>query len=409
MSLSITLPTSSTQTFVDPPKGERRPLLTPLSEPGHFLLVLDNTSLDKWKRCPIAARNYLVFRREGHVKGNALVFGGALHEGLDRFHNELFHNGIDAARSNSPAAAQDIAISSYFRNHPHDTADYRTVDRALQVMSAYRQRAASPDYALEILSDDEGPLIERPFELPLGQIKVGAVIDCPSWKWENYFRPGGLVNNTLEGQIQQWYNSHDIREQLVRAHQRGVQHPVFVDTVHVAWSGKIDLVCRIFGTTYILDHKTSSISGDGFIQSFQLASQTMGYTWASRQLWPDFNILNFCLNAIYFRKPTVGCTDITLRGPRGGEPPLSFARHFFNYTEPRLLEWQNDTLAHIEDFLHCLVRDHFPSNDKQCFDKYGECPYHTACVEPNPTLRLAFLNSPAFRDVTWNPTEKTTQ
>lgn len=366
MSLSISLPTSTTPAHIPAPSGQRRPLLTPLTEPGHFLFVLDNTSLEKWKRCPVAAYNYLVARREGHVKGNALVFGGALHEGLDRFHNELFHNGIDAARSNSPAAAQDEAIRSYFRKHPYDTDDYRTPERALAVMEAYRRRAALPDYALEILSDDEGPLIERPFELPLGQIKVRQELHLPDG-------------------------------------------PVFVDTVHVAWSGKIDLVCRIFGTNYILDHKTSSITRDDFVQSFQISSQTLGYTWASRQLWPQHNVLSFCLNAIYLKKVPLSCTDLTARGVRGGEPPLSFGRHFFNYTESRLLEWQNDTLAHIEDFLHCLVRNYFPSNDKQCFDKYGECPYHAVCVEPNPALRAAFLKSPAFRDVTWNPTEKQTQ
>ena len=364
MNLSISLPTSTTPIHVAPPVGEKRPLLTPLDQPGHFLLILDNTSLEKWKRCAVAAKNYLVLRREGHVKTNALVFGGALHEGLDKFHRHLCaepaYTGTEQLLG---PESQDSAIRSYFDNHPHDTDDYRTVDRALQIMAAYRRRAALPDYALEILSDEEGPLIERPFELPLGQIHVGQHI--PSLNLD-------------------------------------------VDTVHVAWSGKIDLVCRIFGTNYILDHKTSSISGDTFIQSFQIASQTMGYTWASRQLWPQHGVLNFCLNAIYFKKPNVGCTDRTAKGVRGGPPPLDFARHFFNYTEPRLLEWQNDTLSHIEDFLHCLVRDYFPSNDKQCFDKYGECPYHVACVEANPVLRATFLKSPAFRDVTWNPVDKTT-
>lgn len=385
----LTLNTATAVIIPESPRGERRPLLTPIAgSPGHFLMVLDNTSLEKWKRCPTAAYHYLVLRREAHAKNAALTFGGALHEGLDLFHTREFNQAqtelgrCDMRRECDPVS-QDHAIRNYFAANPTPPDDYRTVENALRVMAAYRQQVEfDPTYRWSILADDSGPLIERAFEIPLGVIELDAWINpcgglcagAPEVDWEPLETEAGL----------------------------------YVHSVHVAWSGRIDVVATANGKNRICDHKTSSIDGDQFVQSFQLASQTIGYVWAGRQLWPDLNIDGFCLNAIRFKKPNVGQVDLCARGARGGEPPLKFYRAFFDYSPARIEEWKEDTLTDIEDFLHCLVRGRFQHNDRHCFDKYGQCPYFMICSLYNPDVRHRMIMSEAYREVTWNPVTKST-
>lgn len=383
--VSISLDTSSvTLTPEDnPTKSQRRAFLTPLPDlPGEFLLVLDNTSLDKIKRCHYAARNYLVLGREPHARNAALVFGGALHEGLELFHTEQFLAQKHLAEPPEDwdvycPAAQDSAIRSFFLDNPTPPDDYRTVTNALAVMAAYRRRSNPllyPDYEWEILADSEGPIIERPFELPLGVIEVNAEIP-----WPDNLRTGNNTGDDLS----------------VR----------YVSRIHLAWSGRIDLVTRYGGRARITDHKTSSIEGDQFIQSFQISSQTIGYTWAAQQMWPDLNIEGFTLNCLRFKKPALSHKgDLCSSGPRGGDAPLNFFRSYFDYSPARVEQWRTDTLALIGDFIHSLVRDHFPLNDRSCFDKFGVCPYHDVCVNDDPHVREALLAGDSFKPVTWNPT-----
>lgn len=370
---NITISLDINSVVLQPPDAataKRRSFLTPIPDlPGEFLLVLDNTSLDKIKRCHYAARNYLILGREPHVKNAALVFGGAIHEGLERFHwNEYATaTGIDDKYGTDD---QDQAIRSFFLDNPTPPDDYRTVTAALAVLAAYRRRSNPllyPDYEWEILADAEGPIIERAFELPLGVIEV------------NHF-----IN--LNGSIKEEDN-------------------FFVSRIHLAWSGRIDLLTRYSGRARITDHKTSSIDGDSFIQAFMISSQTIGYTWAAQQMWPELNVEGFCLNCLRFKKPALSHKGpLEASGPRGGDAPLAFFRSYFDYSPERIELWKSDTIAMIGDFIHSLVRNQFPLNDRACFDKFGRCSYHDVCVNDSPAVRETLLAGDSFKPVTWNPT-----
>lgn len=333
-----------------------RQLLTPLPTPGHFLLVIDNSSLEVFTTCPQSAYYKLVLRREAQAKNAALTFGGAIHEGLE------------ALLSGEDEATQNERIVSFFTNHPTPLDEYRTVNNALAVLAAYRFRATLPDYQWTIQSDANGPIIERAFELPLGVLEVGAYIQMP------------------------WLNAGD---------NDGKE--IFVDQIHVAWSGRIDAIAHCNNAIRVVDHKTTSIAGDQFVQDFQISNQVLGYVWATRQLWPDLAPSGFCLNAIHFKKPT-GNGSITEPGPRGGPSALNFFRAYFDYSEARLNEWSTNCLAIVSDFIHCLVRDQFPRHTKWCFGKYGKCQYHDVCVQDDPAVRQNLILSDMFKPVTWNPT-----
>src|SRR5258707_4259067 len=164
IALSIALPPAPPPA----PKGPLRPLLTPLPQPGHYLLVIDNSAMEVFTKCPTAALYYLVHRREAHARNAALTFGGALHE------------GIESLLLSKTEQEQDSAIVQYFAENPTAPDEYRTVALALQVMKHYRIRQALPDYEWTVLSDGT-PIIERPFELPLGVLDINTQLQLPDW------------------------------------------------------------------------------------------------------------------------------------------------------------------------------------------------------------------------------------
>lgn len=363
------LPTNITTVAPPPNIGRTRHLLTPLPEPGHFLFVVDNSAAEKFV-CPTLAANYLVEGREPHPTNAALIFGGALHVGIETL--------LKAWDKTEPYLRQELVIQSgqdlaaFFTRQGTILDEYRTLPNALEVLRFYAQRITFPDYNMRILSDDRGPLIERAFELPLGVLEVNQYIDFPA------IPEKGLTE----------------------------KQPIFVKQIHVAWAGRIDVVAFCNGANRIVDHKTTSQGGPDFVNDFQLSSQTRGYVWAAQQLWPELQVTGFCLDAIKLKRPAKGC-GLMDRGPRGGESALDFFRHYFDYTPASIASWAENQLTRVEDFIHSLVRGYFPQETTYCFNrKYGKCPYHDCCVVAidNPDAAKRLLHSEAYRQVTWNPT-----
>lgn len=348
------LPTSQVKLILpEAATAVRRSLLTLIPETeNEYLIVLDNTAAERQTTCPRSAEFYLYWRREGHARNAALVFGGAVHEGLEALLKD----------PNASPEAIDAKISAFFVDNPAPPDEYRTVQNAQLVLRHYRERAGLPDYAWNILRDVQGPIVERAFELPLGVLEVGANIQIPEW---------------------------DV--------------PRWVSKVHVAWSGRIDAVPNVYTLNRIADHKTTSIAGDSFIQEFLLNNATMGYVWAGQQIWPELDIRGFCLNAIFAKKPAAGCSLVD-KGPRGGKPALDFFRAYFEYTPSQIEEWKFNALTIVEDFVHNMVRGYFPMHTKYCFNKYGKCQYHDVCTIPDKAVRHNVLMSDNFKPVTWNPT-----
>ena len=352
--IDISLSLSETQTIPVEAVRPRREFLTHI-EDNEYLALFDSTALEKIARCHTAGYYYLVRGREPHAKNAALTFGGAEHAGVEK----LFLGG--------DSATQDRAITQYFTDNPAPPDEYRTLPMALQVMQHYReQMQVRVDYKEEsVRSDDHGLIVERPFEIPIGVLELNCDIQLPQWT-----------------------------------------EPQRVDNIHVAWSGRIDRVSFINNYSRVVDVKTSSMGGDQFIQTFHLSPQTIGYVWASQQMWPELEIRGFALDAIYLKKPTKGNAMIGLmeKGPRGGEPALQFFRAFFEYSQLRIDQWQANTMAEIEDFIFSLKRNFFPLRTQHCFNKFGRCPYFDVDVIDNPDVRIKVLESDAFKDVTWDPT-----
>jgi hypothetical protein len=333
-----------------PPKGAVRDLLVALPEPGHYLMVIDNSTLEVFERCPTAFLYHFVYRRQAHARNASLTFGGALHK------------AIESLERGDSEKAQNQAIIDYFTSNPAPPDEYRTAPLAAEIMQHYRHRCTQPDYHWKILTHNDAPLIECPFEVPLGTIEVNTKIRLPHW---------------LE--------------------------PALVKTVHVAWSGKMDVIAHVQGRNRVVDHKTTSVGGDRFTQQFPLSHQTQGYVWAAQRLYPQLKIGGTCINAIYITKPKNGTTSLLDKGPRGGLPALDFFRSYYDYTSQRLAEWERNCLLIIEDLLHCLIRNFYPMYTHHCFDKFSQCPYYDICTLEDIKVRHRLLMSEAYEDVTWSP------
>lgn len=361
MDLTFSLPTDATLVVKpDIAPGKPRELLVPLPEDGHYLLVLDNTSAEKQTSCPTAARNYLVFKREERRNAAALIFGGACHKGLEAL---CKGKTLDTACQ---------AIVDFYANNPIDPEDYRTCMVAVNTLKHYFMHCAVVEsYEWNILTDAKGLIVERPFELPLGVLDINMELQLPQW----------------EG-------------------------PRFVKQIHVAWSGRIDVIANTLGANRVIDHKTSSIDDERFFAHFQLSNQTNGYVWAAQQLWPELNVTGFCVNLLRLKRPAggVGLLD---RGPRGGVPALSMQRAQYDYTPERTERWARNALLLVESFVTCLMRrdathpfGEFPMHTNNCMNKYGKCGYHDTCTIDDPHTELMLLTSDAFKSVTWNPVDE---
>ena len=368
-----------------PKNAVRRPLLTPLPEPGHFAMFVDNSSMEKFTTCPMSAYYYLVLGREAYARNAALTFGGALHAGLDLFLQFQWQKQQATDLASAPVIDDEYprqlqAIENYFADNPAPLDDYRTVENCKEVMQHYRIRAAFPDYEWTICSDINGPLIERSFELPLGAVEVNADIKMPWLTNEQLVKVPGWVH--LDSQT---------------------DHACHVSHIHIFWTGRMDAIAHCHGINRVIDHKTTSIMGDQFSQDFQLSNQVLGYVWAAQQVWPELNISGFCVNTIHFKKPSKSGASLTSGGVRGGAAPLAFERFYYQYSPERIQWWEHNALTLVEDFIHCLVRNYFPSHTKWCFGKYGKCSYHDVCSQDSADLRNSLIQSEQFKPVTWNP------
>jgi hypothetical protein len=333
-----------------PPKGALRDLLVKLPEEGHYLMTVDNSTLESFERCPTAFLYHFVYRRQPHARNASLTFGGAIHKAIE----VLLRGGSEQD--------QTRAIFDYFTENPCPPDEYRTAPLATEIMKHYRQRAILPDYEWTVLEHGGEPLIERPFEVPLGAITVNTDLRLPHW---------------IE--------------------------PRFVKTIWVAWSGRLDVVADTRGTNRIIDHKTTSIAGDRFTQQFPLSHQTQGYTWAAQRLYPELDIKGICINAIYITKPKNGTTNLLAPGPRGGAPVLDFFRSYYDYTPERLVEWERNCLLIIEDLIHNLVRNFYPMLTHHCVNRFGLCPFYDVCSLDEVKSRHNLLMSEGYEDFTWSP------
>ena len=330
-----------------------RRLLTQIPSTDEYVLHIDNSSLERFTTCARAAEYYLVYSKEtAHLRA-ALGFGKAIHSALE------LRGLVEGDSSPEVLAAieqrQIEVIINHFENHFVPDTEFRTCERAIQVIQKYNKQYGHELFTFE--RDANGnPYVEVPFTIPLGDLAVASEIPYP-------------------------------KRQLVVDATEDTNFTISV--LHIVWTGRIDALIRQDGQLWVMDHKTSSIMGQGFFDDFHLNNATLGYCWAAQKIVGE-PVVGLLMNAIGVRAPS-----------KTGNMN-QFERQRYLYTPDRISEWELNTQALVADFVSNLIRGYFPMETKWCIGKYGKCEYWDTCTLPKHQRTMDLFGS-SYQDVTWSP------
>jgi len=328
-----------------------RRLLKPTDTDGVYDMEIDSTTLSTYMECP---RKFLMYAVLGRDTGerDALNYGSALHEVMEQY----FRLPPSEHATCLPSLIETLA--SYFNAHPCSSGSWRNLDHAINAIKQWFQlRQQLPVW--DVYYDAHGPYVERPFRLSFMSIPVNSVVPFPT-------------KLLLEG-------SDD-------------NAPLYIGTVRVFFTGKIDLVIRdTLGRLRLVDHKTSSMAGTTFWGQFSRSPQMRGYTYAASKLLKE-RVPGVLIHALFGRKPTkTGIASETETCE-------------FDYDDESLDAWQQSTAIHLINIV-AMLRDGapaFPENAVNCQGKYGACDYKTVCNAPKMVQHMHLLSG-AYADRTWSP------
>jgi hypothetical protein len=328
------------------------PVLHPLGN-SDFKIRIDNSTLDIIKSCPREASFYVLHRR-GRGTTPAMNMGTAIHKALEF----LYRNGF----TNENLTTAYHLIDQHYLVQPF-TDEWRGPEFAKQSIQQYFQKVGSGPFEI-INTPDGNPFIEVPFEIELGKVEVNAELPFSFKHLTGQTPPAGMEEDSK----------------------------TYIKNLLIYIIGKIDLAVNQLNGLWTLDHKTASRLGETFWDKFTISPQFKTYCWA---LWKITNILPLgaIVNVLVVRKPTKTGTAI------------DFQRQAYQYSESLLLEWEQNTLATISNFIACAIAESFPPNDSNCIRIYGKCPYFNVCSLPIPN-RLPFLYTSEYAPVTWDPTNE---
>jgi hypothetical protein len=320
--------------------------VTPIAIPlrGNALFI-DNSTMEKFVTCPRSAQYFVGAKRTANRSRAALTFGQIIHKVLE----------VRYRRPNVYADAVVLgemvkALDEGFKTYQPDVDEFRNYDMGIRLIREYLATYPLEDF--EPLSISGVPFVEQPFAIPLGELDIGSDM---------------LVRDLDTGRVE-------------------VRH---LDVIQIVWTGRIDLAYRREGRLYLLDHKTTSVLGPQFFYEFEISHQVYGYSWAIHKLLGEYPSA-FVINALGVRKPTKTGKAIELI--RQGVPVF-----------PELVvEWEQDTLHIVSDFIEMIRRGYMPKHTKWCQGKYGQCEFKGVC-NLTPDMRQVALMSNEYKDVTWDP------
>lgn len=340
-------------------EGPARKLLQPSgTHPDDYTLEIDNSTLEKFTQCARKTFNYSVLSREASYDQSAQQFGKLFHSCEEL---RLQHGLTDAVTQK-----QKELIQSHFLLHPTSPDDHRTADRMLQVLKMYNERYSADAWPERVYIHEGEKFVERPFKCELCTIEVDGTLP---------------------------YGKHVIVANA-EPNYGGSNSSFPVRNLHIIWTGRIDVILADSGFLWVADHKTTSSGGREFEESFRLASQTIGYSWAAQQI-TGHEIAGCIINAVLIKKP--------LKTTRGNPSREEFNRLTYFYSQDRIAEWLESTRHIVSDLASCLVRGYFPMTGPRSFKSpCVYCDYHENCQLP-ASQRAADLSTSLYRNVTWNP------
>lgn len=312
-----------------------------------YVLRIDNSSLENFAACDRASFYRLIVGKTA-AGSSALTYGKAIHSALE----SLYRDGFELSRMLAAGAKA-------FELDPPDLGEWRTYEMFAKAIIAYCKHYGISEVQQDAFTPIElnGKLaVEAKFEDHIGDVELNCVLPFP-------------------------------RSQLVVDAEE--LDTFYVSKLHIVWTGMIDLIAHQTSHNWIIDHKTTSIEGPSYYDSFNMSQQFIGYIRSARKL-TNLPIHGAMLNVLVGRKPTK--TGVS----------LDFQRRPYVYSEHLVAEWQDDVLSLIEDFIERLKSGYFPKRTLWCTNKFGTCPFMDVCTLPDEHREL-MLNTSKYTTYTWNP------
>ena len=325
--------------------------LPPLPLVGNSLFIDNSGWIEALSTCHRQLEYKSLRLRVGIGEKPALNFGSVIHLCLEHRYRKHRSDPVGPTFWNEIAAI----ITSYFEAHPCPVDDWRSANWAMTVMKRYMAKYESEDFAL--LSDASGalPMVEMPFTIPLF--------------------------------------THD--------------------NINVIYTGRIDLPLSLAdGTTWVMDHKTTSMIGQAHWDKMRMSSQQKGYCWAFEQLTGK-KVTGYVVNTIRTKEPPLYVlrNEPSTKG-KSQSPEAwwdeSLQREKFYLKPSEMDEWKENTITLVEEFFWHYQRGYLPMETALGCTAYGRCPYFDVCTLAREDRNL-LLTSGQYTDNVWSPLHQPTQ
>lgn len=162
--------------------------------------------------------------------------------------------------------------------------------------------------------------------------------------------------------------------------------------INIYWTGRVDAVVKYKGKFWILDHKTSSMLGDKFLDDKMRSNQFIGYWYA--------------LNDVIQKQFGESLAGVLLNVICTGRKEVAFETYELPFSKWQIDEWLVETKHRLESIVDRLIgiyngEDWSMIERELCVTKYGKCPFFEAC-NTVAKARDSVLVS-AFDEQHWNP------
>lgn len=301
-------------------------------------VVMDNTEFTDWNSCFVKGLYSGGWRRVPTRGMGPLLFGQAVHTGMAAL---LRKSGLKVALELSALDARKSNLDSLLDPR-------RNTSTLAELLTAYAAHTdIVPSERIVPLELDDTLVVEQSFSFPLGRLDFAA---------------GDLFNEPV--------------------------------TIEVMWSGIMDCLAYYQNEIWVVDHKTTSVMGEKFIDTYLRSSQMLGYTYAARLFQDRLTrpIRGVLINALALRK-----NDFEFK-----QFPLPMASW-------KIDEWQTETLLAVRNVVRSTVEflstgEAVPIRE-HCVTKYGKCKFFDLC-ENVPVVRDRMLfDENWFTKNLWNPLE----
>lgn len=353
-------------------------------------LLVDNTFIERLTTCPRALLYSQLYKRISSADKPSLNFGSAIHTALE-YRYRVYKNTTPDMQLEMELA--DV-LTKFFDENPQPMDDWRSLNWAVETMRRYNEKYKVENF--QLLQYDEPRECDKCAHGFPGEVfedaSMQATIPCPwcsgTGKQEVMVElPFALPLFTYET----WNASLDF------------DAPEMV-AIPVIYTGKIDLPVQQGDNLIIIDHKTTSMLGPSFWDTFRKSAQQLGYCWAFSELTGK-KVSYYTVNAIRTKEPPQYVTgESNRKGAQTAESwwNESLARETFTCTEEKLVEWKTNVIALVKEFFYHYQQGFFPQKTVWCCGKYGKCQYFDVCDLPAAD-RDFFLESGQFADNVWSP------